>query len=116
MTISGLLSGSAGMGGPPLVFLMLSFGLPKDVFRATLIGCFIFNAVWGVTLFFINGLLTPANLKISMLAFFPALAGVITGISIKNRMNETRFRRAVVFVVILIGIMGTVSAAALLAQ
>jgi len=114
--ISGLLSGSAGMGGPPLVFLMLSFGLPKDVFRATLIGCFIFNAVWGVTLFFINGLLTPANLKISMLAFFPALAGVITGISIKNRMNETRFRRAVVFVVILIGIMGTVRAAALLAQ
>ncbi len=112
--ISGIFSGSAGMGGPPLVFLMLSFGLPKDIFRATLIGCFIFNAVWGVTLYFINGLFTPVNLKISMLAFFPALAGVITGIGIKNRLNETKFRRAIIFVIIMIGIMGTFRAAALL--
>lgn len=112
--ISGLLSGSAGMGGPPLVLLMLALGLKKDAFRATLIGCFIFNGLFGILLYFMNGLFHPVNLKISLLAFLPALAGTLTGIGIKNFLNEEKFRRITIFIVILIGAMGTLRAVLLL--
>ena len=114
--ISGLLSGAAGMGGPPLVLLMLALGLEKDIFRATLIGCFTFNAIYGITLYFINGLFNPVNLKISMFAFLPALAGVLAGIGIKNALAEEKFRRAVVFIIILVGALGTFRAASLMVK
>ncbi|MBN1446145.1 MAG: sulfite exporter TauE/SafE family protein [Candidatus Omnitrophica bacterium] len=114
--LSGFLSGSAAMGGPPLILLMISLGLKKDVFRATLIGCFIFSGVVGLTLYFISGLLTPVNLKISLLAFLPALAGTLTGIAVKNFLSEERFRKAAVFIIILIGAMGTYRAVSLLSN
>ncbi len=112
--ISGLLSGTAAMGGPPLIFLMMAIGLKKDEFRATLIGCFAFNGIVGNSLYFINGLFTPLNLKIVLFGILPALAGAMLGIRVKNILPEEKFARITVILVVLIGIIGTVRAVSLL--
>ena len=114
--ISGFLSSVAAMGGPPLIFLMMALGLKKDVFRATLVACFIFNGVVSISLYFINGLFNPANVRISLFALLPALAGTLLGIGIKNILAEEKFRRITVITIILIGVFGTFRAASLLGK
>jgi len=112
--ISGFLSGTAAMGGPPLIFLMMALGLKKDVFRATLVGCFTFNGIISNSLYLANGLFNPLNLKIILFGFLPALAGVVLGIAVKNILPEEKFNRITVVTVVLIGVLGTVRAVSLL--
>lgn len=112
--ISGFLAGTAAMGGPPLIFLMMALGLKKDVFRATLIGFFALNGIAGNLLYFINGLFNPLNLKIVLFNFLPALAGVMLGIRVKNVLPEEKFSKITVIIVVLIGIIGTLRAVSLL--
>lgn len=112
--ISGFLSGSTAMGGPPLIFILMAMRLKKDAFRSTLIGCFAFNGIIANILFFFNGLFNAANLKIALTAFLPVAAGMLLGLKIKTRLSEKKFGKITVFIVVAIGIMGTVKALALL--
>ncbi len=112
--ISGFLSGTAAMGGPPLIFLMMALGFKKDTFRAVLIGFFVLNGVIGNSLYFINGLFNPLNLKIVLLGILPSLAGAVLGIRVKNTLPEEKFARVTVILVVLIGIIGTARAVSLL--
>ncbi|HXK44910.1 MAG TPA: sulfite exporter TauE/SafE family protein, partial [bacterium] len=112
--VSGILSGAAAMGGPPLIFILMSMGFPKDNFRATLLGCFLFNGIYANTLYFVNGLFSLSNLRISLLGLVPALAGTILGIKTKNMLTEEQFNRATLIIVIIIGIIGIIRALCLL--
>ena len=111
---SGILSGSAAMGGPPLIFLMMSFGLTRDVFRATLLSCFLFNGIYANILYFLNGLFNHENLKIAFIGLIPAVAGTVAGIKIKNVLTEEKFHRITLFIVILIGLIGMLRSVILL--
>jgi len=111
--ISGLLSGSAAMGGPPLILLLMALGMKKNMFRATLIGCFVFNGILGNFLYFASGLFSPLNIKIALIGFLPALAGTLLGIRVKNFLPEEKFSRIAVILIILIGITGTIRAVSL---
>jgi len=102
------------MGGPPLIFLMMALGFKKDTFRAVLIGFFVLNGVIGNSLYFINGLFNPLNLKIVLLGILPSLAGAVLGIRVKNTLPEEKFARVTVILVVLIGIIGTARAVSLL--
>jgi uncharacterized protein len=108
--LSGFLSGTAAMGSPPLILLGVSLKLKKDIFRTTLLGIFIIMGTITNLLFLANGLFSPANLKITLFAFLPALAGSLIGIRIKNRLREDVFRKAVLTVIIIIGFTGTLKA------
>lgn len=104
--VSGVLSGSAAMGGPPLIFLMMSMGLNKDNFRASLLGCFLFNGIYANTLYFFNELLNVGNIKIFLFGILPALAGCFLGVKTKNYLSNENFNKIIVVVVILIGMIG----------
>jgi len=96
------------------ILFLFGFKPDKDEFRATLIGCFAFNGIVGNSLYFINGLFTPLNLKIVLFGILPALAGAMLGIRVKNILPEEKFARITVILVVLIGIIGTVRAVSLL--
>jgi len=106
--ISGVLSGGAAMGGPPLIFMAYAMGWEKEEFRSTLVTCFAINGVFSIVLFHFNGLLQMANMRISLLALPLAAAAVILGINVKNRLNEKWFAKLTLFLIILIGLMGIV--------
>lgn len=112
--LSGILSGTAAMGGPPLIFLMMSMNLSKDDFRANLLGCFLFNGIYANTLYFINGLFNGDNLKIAIFGFIPAVAGTIIGIRVKNFLTDRKFNQIALITVIIIGIIGVFRALFLL--
>lgn len=104
--ISGLLSGSAAMGGPPLIIMGYAMGWKKDEFRATLVACFALNGIISILMFYLNGLLHTGNITIVPLALLPVLLAAYAGIRIKNRLNQRMFSRLTLGLIILIGAVG----------
>lgn len=113
--VSGFLGGAAAMSGPPLIFLTMALGLRKNTFRATLVACFTFNGIISNTLYFAGGLFNTANLTIYLVGLLPALGGALLGIKVKNRLPEAVFARITMFMIVLIGLLGTCRAVVLLA-
>ena len=104
--ISGFLSSSVAMGGPPLIFLSLSLNHSKETFRSTLLGTFAIVGITGNILFFANHLFNSSNIKITIYAFIPSLITTFTGLKIKNTLSEEKFKKIILYLIILIGLLG----------
>ena len=90
--LGGVLTGSTGMGGTPLVLFLSNQGTEKQAFRANLTACFaswtlisVLSQVWG-------GLLTSEVLRHAVLMAPVALLGRWAGMRLAPRINEERFR------------------------
>ena len=106
--ISGLLSGSAAMGGPPLIIMGYAMGWEKNEFRATLVTCFAINGAVSMVLFYLNGLLHTDNMSIVPLALIPVIIALMAGIKIKNHLNQQWFSRVTVVLIIIVGLSGSI--------
>jgi len=89
---SGILNGSVGMGGPPIVLFLSHLGLGKRSFRANLVGYFLCINLAAIPFYYAGGLLTEEVFKMFAL-FIPALAlGGLTGARLVSRVSERNFR------------------------
>lgn len=104
--ISGVLSSSVAMGGPPLIFLLLSLNRSKEIFRSTLIGTFAITGIIGNIFFFTTRLLNSSNIKITIYTFIPSLLATLIGIKIKNTISEKKFKKIILYLIILVGLLG----------
>ena len=59
-----------------------------------------------VGLLILTELINPYNIKFTLYGIIPALAGFYSGVKLKNRISELRFRKATLFIIILIGLIG----------
>ncbi len=101
---SGILSGSTGMGGPPVVLFFSNQGVDKHVFRANL------------NLFFIvlTGAALPAQLLAGLLThqvvtyaawFLPALfLGTLLGMRLAHHVDEAAFRTITLVIITATGL------------
>ena len=91
--ISGILSGSISVGGPPLILFFSNQGLEKNRFRANLtVYFFLLNSIT-VPVYFCTGLFT-ADVSRCLLIFLPAvLVGAVCGILLSRKVRENLFRR-----------------------
>lgn len=90
--VSGLLSGTTGSLGLPIVIYLQGLGLAKDVLvQAMGIQFFTTGVVWTAALFDQRGI-NAGNLPISALALVPAVAGMIAGQWLRERLSPERFR------------------------
>lgn len=88
---SGVLSGSTGSLGAPVVMYFQALGLPKDTFVQALgLQFLITAAVWLVALVE-QGALKGAGVAISALAVAPAALGMVAGQWLRNRLSQERF-------------------------
>jgi len=112
--VSGLLNGSMGMAGPPVILFFANQDVEKDTFRANLAAYFTAVNLVTVPAYLLQGLITRTVVAYAAL-LFPALAlGLFTGMRLAHRVDEQAFRRVVLVVVGGAGLLAVASGLGLL--
>lgn len=89
----GLYGGVSGVWGPPLMVLLLSTGTAKaQVVRAQGV-VFLLGAVVLLASHLQTGVLNASTLPFSAALSLPAMAGLLLGYRLGDRLDEARFRR-----------------------
>jgi uncharacterized membrane protein YfcA len=104
--LSGFMGGAISESGPPVVLMGLSCGWSKDVFRGTLLAYFGILSLCATASYTFLGMIGWSTLKLSATAIVPVLLTSLLGVVLKNRVPETIFRKAVLAVVIIVGLIG----------
>lgn len=98
--ISGALSNSAGLGGPPIILFLLNQGWSQEAFRANIAAYFILNGIAAALSLFISGNLANDAL-IYALTTIPALAaGYFAATLLLPRINARLFRIIAIYVLL----------------
>ena len=91
--IAGLLSGSAQIGGPPIVAYWLSSPSSPDVVRANIVLYFAISTVFSGAAYIAGGLLTHTVLMLALLVGPAYGLGIYLGSRMFGVASETTFRR-----------------------
>jgi hypothetical protein len=92
--VSGFTSFTAHAGGPPVNVYLLPLGLPKTRYQATTVGFFLLVNYVKLVPYTALGLFTPENLATSAALFPVAIAGIVAGIWLHNRVPAGLFYAA----------------------
>lgn len=106
--VSGVVGGSTGLGGPPVVLYGVNEDWPKNRFRANLI---IYFSLYGIAMFFsyfVFKLFTQEVVKLALITFPSLIVGLVAGIWLKNKINQRTFNAVVLILVLVGGITGIV--------
>ncbi|MGE3796767.1 MAG: sulfite exporter TauE/SafE family protein [Thermomicrobiales bacterium] len=107
---SGFLNTATGMAGPPAVLLFSAREYATQVFRGSLTAFFYLISMTGFLALVNEHLVGRRELTISMAMLPAALIGTWTGQQLTRRISQAAFRRAVLILLILTGIVGAVAA------
>jgi len=91
--VGGLLSGSAQIGGPPIVAFWLSSALSPGVVRASIVLYFALSTVFSGLAYVAGGLITQAVLTLALLTGPAYALGIYLGSRLFGLASETAFRR-----------------------
>ena len=107
--LSGILGGSTGMPGPPVILFFSNQGMEKQTFRANLIVYFACTSIVGVVSIALGGLFTR-EILLNWAGLLPALViGMWAGVRLARRVDQARFQKITLGVLILTGIAGIAS-------
>lgn len=107
--ISGILSSSTGMSGPPVVLFMHNQNWEREMIQTSLALYFTYSAVLSLIALSIPGLVTM-QIIISGASLIPALlAGLGLGLVVFRRLNARYFRWLTIVIIIVSGILGVLS-------
>lgn len=102
--IAGLVGGLSGVWGPPTVAFLTALDTPKqEQFRVQ-------GVVYGMGAFLLfvahlnSGVLRAETLPLAFWTVPPALAGMWIGLRLHDRMDQTRFRRLTLIVLVIAGL------------
>jgi len=107
--ISGLLAGSTMMGGPPVILFFTNQGLNKNVFRANIVCYFATLSLATIPAYVAGGLITKEVIKYAILLLPAMICGGITGIKLAHIVQEQLFKKIVLIILIVAGLMSIVS-------
>lgn len=101
--ISGLIGGISGIWGPLTVAYLTALDTPKTVHIKTTGVIFGLGALVLTFAHVRSGVLNAATLPLSMLLLGPALLGQTIGHAVQDRLDQQKFRRAILVVLLIAG-------------
>lgn len=107
---AGLLSGSAGLGGPSIVMLFAARGLPRDAFRATNAACLLALGSLTLSLLLVRGMVGWQQLWISALLVPATFVGKAVGTRIAGRLSGAGLRKTALWIALAAGCVGVLGA------
>lgn len=107
--VSGLLGGSAGMAGPPVVIYFAGQTIEKHSFRVNLAALFMAQILASIVPYAVGKLLTPTVLLYTVLLLPAVIIGAPLGIKLSHRFGEETFRRLTLIAVLVTGLLGVAS-------
>jgi uncharacterized membrane protein YfcA len=112
--VSGLLSGSTGMAGPPIVLFFANQGMDKQSFRANLVAYFLVLNLVTIPGHLLGGLVSETVVLYTLLLLPGLVLGTVAGIRLAGRVDEKRFRTVSLLVVTAAGLVSLASGLQLL--
>jgi uncharacterized membrane protein YfcA len=110
--LSGALTMSAGVNGPPLVFVLQARHFDATRFRATITSVFFVLDIVSVAVFAATGDL-DADVVRAVAVALPALAvGAVAGVALRRHLDARRFRALVLVLLTVAGVSAIASAVA----
>lgn len=106
--LSGFMSGSTGLGGPPVILFWIAGQSKAPALRANVIALFGLNTVVSISVFTINGLFTAEVIRLSLL-FIP-----IYGLALLGGARLFKFASEQAFRTIALTLVAVVAAASLI--
>jgi len=102
--LSGIGNGTASIDGPPLVFYLTAIKADKAKFKNTLAAYFLFIGMLGIILLYFNGSYSVDIIKSTVYIGFFLVLGVLVGMMISSKLNESLFNKVIIIVLIALGI------------
>jgi uncharacterized protein len=102
--VSGVLSATTGTNGPPLVIALAGRDATPAAFRATLQGAFAAANLVLVPAFIVSGKVTETGLVGAAVAIVPTMLGRVLGERVFHRLDPAKFRRVVLSMLFVAGI------------
>ncbi len=115
-SISGMLSTSTGLAGPPIVLLLAARNLPKHAFRGTSALYFLAMSLVGIAVLSLRGLVEGGDLRLAAVLIPAAIVGKAIGTATLKKISEGAFRKISLGIVIFTGSLGVTTAAWALLQ
>lgn len=101
--VSGVLNGSTGMGGPPVILFLTNQDVEKQSFRVNLIFYFACLGVVSLISQYVGGLMTAEVIKNWLMLVPAAILGTWMGIKLSRRTDQQRFRQITLGILMLTG-------------
>jgi hypothetical protein len=106
---SGLLGGTTGMSGPPVILFLTNQGLDKRTFRANLATYFLVIDAVRAPLLLKGGLINHATLTWAAYLLAALAVGTLAGIRLVHHVDEALFRRVALIIVLGAGLVSVVT-------
>ena len=103
-SLSGFLSGSLAIGGPPAVIFLSNQGIEKNVFRANLTFFLLILNSLSIGTHVVNGLLDSVIFGRILYLIPSLLIGVFLGIMLSKKVNEAVFKRITLILLFFTGL------------
>ncbi len=108
--LSGFLSTSTSLNGPPVAFYLLARGLPKDRFRGTMVAFVFLATLSSLVLLALGGTISAFTIVLT-LKLLPVLAvGVVGGFFLASRLSHRGFEIMVLGFLVVVGLLGVANA------
>jgi len=108
--VSGVLNGSLGTGGPPIVLVLQAGAVEQHDFRATTTAFFAVCDVVAIPLLVLSGVPTAATWWASLATVPSVLVGTVVGEQLATRVAPDRFRRLILGLLVLAALSSLVAA------
>jgi hypothetical protein len=102
--MSGILGGSTSLSGPPVILFFANQQETKQSFRGNLIAYFTLLNIASMITFWAFGLMTRQVWLLASVYLLPLLVGTFAGMWIARRTNEKVFKRAVLGLICMVGL------------
>lgn len=107
--ISGVMSTSTGLSGPPIILYFTLTRLPVQAFRVTIASYFVLLDLFGMPALIRGGFVTREDLKIALLLVPVAFIGRWGGSRLSGRFSREQFYRLTLGILVLTGVIGIIS-------
>jgi uncharacterized membrane protein YfcA len=108
--LSGVLSGSVSLGGPPLVIAMNRKNYSKELFRGIFAWFSTFSSFFALAAFYVRGLIPAGSFNLALYYSPLLLIGSTLGNRWASLINPEKFKRVVVIVNVFTGLITVISA------
>ncbi len=102
--LGGTIGGAFNTGGPPVIVYATARRWEPGAFQANLQVVFLFNTVLQLGLLSARGFVTREVLRLDLIGLPVLLAGVVTGALVARRIPATAFRRVVLALLVVFGL------------
>ncbi|UCF30798.1 MAG: sulfite exporter TauE/SafE family protein [bacterium] len=102
--LSGILGGSIGANGPPVIIYTSLQPWGKNPIKSTLVGYFMVAGIGISSIHAAYRLITLEVLRMFAIGLAPVMAGVLTGSYLFGRIDTTTYRKVVTFLLFALGV------------